>query len=241
MVGHRTRAGRHGFDRIEAAHLPRGIEGVSLAARREVLRVGDRTGTGVQEIRVDREHHVGLGEVVTNLDRIAERGALRHFARTGEGIVDVPFGLGHGRQQLTHQAGEGWRRARTGDDPQAFTLERRQRRPERVDPLDEGFPAADLTQLGDCGLPVRVVEVEHRRLHDRIGGAPAGRMLLVAFDLGRAAHMALRQNTKAVSQIRSGGREKERFAGNDVLGLPDVGHHLLRWLLVAGHEASQRQ
>jgi len=241
VVGHRAGARGDGLDRVEPAHLPGGVDVERLAAGREVARVGDRHRAVVEEVGIDRQHHVGLGEVEADLARRAEGGAHRGVARAVERLVDVPLGERELRQDLSHQPREGRRGDPPGDQPQAVAAHRPESDAQAVHAAHEGVPGADLAELGDRRGAVRIVEVEDRSLDHRVGAAAARRMLLVAFDLGRPAHVALAQHAEAVALVRRGGGEEERLAGDDVLGLAHVGDDLLRRLLVAGHQAGERQ
>src|SRR5512144_483944 len=67
----------------------------------------------------------------------------------------------------------------------------------------------------------------------------ARRVVGVALDLRRAARMALGEEARRVAAERRGGREEERPARNDLLGLPDVRDDALARLLDTAREAGE--
>ncbi len=77
------------------------------------------------------------------------------------------------------------------------------------------------------------------RLREDVGGAEAAGMLGVALDLGRPPFVALDQQAGRHAAERHRGREEQRPAGDDLLGLPDVGDDLLSgWRVQAVTPAS---
>ncbi len=204
VVGHRAGAGGNGLERIEPAHPPRGIEIVRLAAGREVARVGDREGAVVEEVGVDRQHHVGFGEVVAR----ARRGRRRRAApaaspapSSGSSICHLALG----------SSASSWpiRRPKVGELVRPVTIRRpspctgpsaMRRASMRFTKASQVLPRAE---LADRHRAVRIVEVEHRSLDDRVGAAAAGRMQLVAFDLGRPPHVAFRRGRRSRSPGRA--------------------------------------
>ena len=79
---------------------------------------------------------------------------------------------------------------------------------------------------------IRIVETEDRGLREQIGGAAAGRMLGVAFDLRRPPLVALDQHAVPAyppSGIARG--EEQRLAGHVFFGLAHVRNDLLVRLL----------
>ena len=76
---------------------------------------------------------------------------------------------------------------------------------------------------------VGVVEAENRRLREQVGGAAARRVIGVAFDLGRAAFVALDQQAHAGAVDRHRRREEQRLARDELFGLADVREPAPRW------------
>ena len=67
----------------------------------EVGRIAEVSRTALQKVGIQREHHVGLAEIVDWVDRLAERHlrpAPSHVAM--DRLVDVPFCLGQVLQQV---------------------------------------------------------------------------------------------------------------------------------------------
>ena len=106
---------------------------------------------------------------------------------------------------------------------------------------DEAAPRTDAAQFGDGLRAVGVVEGEDRRLREDVGAAAGGRMIGIAFDLGRAALVALDQQAGGDAAERHGGGEEQRLAGHDVLRLPHVRHDQLVGLARAAGDPGQRQ
>ena len=66
-------------------------------------------------------------------------------------------------------------------------------------------------------------------------------MLGIALELGGATQVALRQDALGITPRRPRGGEKERLAGEQLLGLEHIGNDLLSRLLGAGGETRQTE
>ncbi len=106
---------------------------------------------------------------------------------------------------------------------------------------DERRPAAHFGAERDRLCPIRIVEIEDRRLRHDIRGAEAGGMLGITFNLGRSPHMAFDQNRHCCTAEGNCAREVERPPRNDVFRLTDVGDDGFWGLLGAGPDARQRE
>ena len=71
VVGLRAGVGRDALGDVEPGHP--GLRRDDAAPRREVPRVAQLAGTGVEQVGVEREDHVGLVDAVDRLDVLAER------------------------------------------------------------------------------------------------------------------------------------------------------------------------
>ena len=87
---------------------------------------------------------------------------------------------------------------------------------------------------------VRIIQVQNRRLGVQIGSTLACDMLLVAFDLRRAVHVAFDQHRGRIATEFECSRVKQRTSGNEFLRLPDVGNDWLNRLLGACGHSRQR-
>ena len=124
MVGLGAGAAHGRFDHVQPIHPRRcGLlrRGPHAPPGHEVGRVAEVPRTALQEVGIQRQHHVGLAEIVNRVDRFAKR-HLRpvpgHIAV--DRLVDVPFCLGQVFQQgfdLPRRASaRRWFRS-TGADP----------------------------------------------------------------------------------------------------------------------------
>ena len=66
-------------------------------------------------------------------------------------------------------------------------------------------------------------------------------MFGIPFNLGRVPHVAFDQDRLCEAAERDRAGEKQRTAGNHVLGLPNVGDDFLGGLLRAGADAGKRE
>ena len=100
----------------------------------------------------------------------------------------------------------------------------------RAHGADERRPRENLSHVGERLHAIGIVEVEQRRLREDIGGAEAGRVRRVAFDLGRPSFVTLDEQAGRAAAERHRGCVEKRPARNDVLGLSGVRKNLLRGL-----------
>ncbi len=90
------------------------------------------------------------------------------------------------------------------------------------------------------GRAIGIVEIEDRRLGDEVGGAAAGGVLRVAFDLGGAVLVALHEETQRFAATARDGGEVLADPGDRVLGRPRVWKDLLDRTTDAAFEPEQR-
>ena len=238
MIGDRSGRRRRALGDVEAVHHGRRF--VDPAVRGEVPSVTNGTRALEQEVGVEGHDHVGARQVVARRVRRAERGG-----ETASRVVAadrVPAVPGRARivgEQLGDERRLGRAGDRSGQQTQARALLGRLRGHRGRERSAEALPARDASELGDRLRAIGVVEVEHRRLGDRVGGAEARRMLRVALHLGRPSLVALGQDAGRIAADHRRGREEERPSGHDLLGLLDVGNDLLERLARAGGQAGE--
>jgi len=238
VVGERRQAHRHALHRVDAGH--RVAMGVHAPAVREVAGVAHAGRPFTEDVGAERQHHLGLGEVVAGVDRPAE-GALGGGARLvrAGGLPAVPAGLGELAQHPLDQVGEGGRGHRAGEDAQPLAAGQR---PQALAHLaGEGAPGGDPAVVEDLLRAVGIVEGEQRGLGEGVGGAPARRVVRVPLDLGRPPLVALGEHAQRVAGVGARGGEEEGLAGDELLGLPHIGDDLFQRLLGAAGQAGQRQ
>ena len=141
------------------------------------------------------------------------------------------------RQQLRQRRG----RDRARQEPQARSLPGLLTPCRRRHVGEKRAPRLDLTAEGDRLGPIRIVQIEDGRLSDRVGSPETGRMLRVAFDFGRTPHMAFDQDRLRNAGQRDRAGEKQGTAGDDVLGLLDVGNNLFGRLFGARADSGERE
>ena len=198
MVGRGPGVGVGRFGGVEPVHGPRlgrplGGEGSFVG--------GPAGGAAGEEVGVEREDHVGLVEVVDGVHHLA-KGELRPgLGRVlADRLVTVPLGFGEGGEQFLDLTGQAGRADGLGQDPEPGAFPR----PEEVHLLGQpgqevvigkigvGAVAVRLGLKHDLGA-VRVIEAKRGGLSEDVGRAKAGRVVGVAFDLGRPAGVTLDQ------------------------------------------------
>ena len=240
MVGLGRRVGGRALHGVKAQHL---LFQLRTAAARELARVEmkSREARG-EKISIQREHDLGLGEVVHGLHRLPE-GHLR--ARVD--VVAVhrlplnPLGLRVSLQKHLHLRHEGRRGGGTAEHAQPHATLRLERFDHLAQAVQRVRPGVRLAHVQVDLRAVRVIQPEHAGLGVHIGSAQRRRMLRIAFDLGRTAFVALHQQPRAVGAERHRRGVKQRLAQHQVMRLPHVGNDRLQRLPGAGAQPGQRQ
>ena len=241
IVGIRAHEAQAGLERVEARDLLLLRVGVLDAPTpREVAGPLEARGLVAEEVRAERDDDLRLIEPVLRSKRAAEG---HRQARPLGVVVDrlplAPDRLGESRHEallrVAHRRpGERFREHReafaAAAGKAAETLGR-----ERLE-LREAIRADGLALPHREARTGRVVELEHRRLRERVAGALIERMVGVALDLERAAIEALdEQAARDAAQLHRG-RVVDRDAGRAVRRTRRVGND--RRL---GHAAARRK
>ncbi len=222
MIRHRAGEGEGALDRVEAVEVGVLVEG--FAALGEVAGVGERAGLGGEEIGVERNDALGLGEAVEGLHVAAKDGLGGGGGRlVGDGLILGPDCLGQGGLELGDEAGAGGRAGGLGEENE----------PGALGGLglgaDGGEHILDLRGAGGGALDgrgggaVRIVEIEDGSLHEGVGRAAVGGVGRVALELGGATGVRLGQDRDRVAPHRHGRGVVKREAGDDVLDRLAVG------------------
>ncbi len=234
VVGLGGGAGDTRPDGVEAVHrrLRRVAVLVDAPARHEVVDVAQVARPAAEEVGVQGHDHVRLREGVDGVSVLAE-GQLGGLPRcvVAQRLVLVPARLGERLEQLLNllvqrRRDDGFRQqAQAGATALALVGHRPPQRRHAVDGdgAEGGVPRRRLAAGADRLRAVRVVEGQDRRLMKHIGRAEAAGVLGVALDLRRPALVTLDQQTDAYAAERHGGGVEQRPAGDDLLGLADVG------------------
>ena len=112
---------------------------------------------------------------------------------------------------------------RAGEDAQTAALP-----PRRDQRGHESVDAGDVPPRKHRLRPVRIVEIEDAGLDDAVGGAQARRMVGVAFDLDRTAHLVGQQHAVGIAAARDRGCEGPRHAGDKSRRHLDIRNGLFR-------------
>jgi hypothetical protein len=239
-VGARGREVR--LHHVEAAHAVGRL--VQLARQGEAARVAQHARLRLEEVAVERDDDLRLGEVVDHRDRATE-GDAAAFAgvRFADGGVRVEGRLGELRLHRVAEAEEGRADGRLAEEAELRAAVGR----EGLELVAYG--ALELLGLGDDALlavdhadvagAVGIVELEDRRLAAKVAGAAAARVLGVAFELGRAVLVHLGDEADHVAALGPGGAVVVGDARGRVLDLLVVRHHLLDGA-AAGLESGDR-
>ncbi len=236
VIGDGRHADRHALDGVDPGH--RVVVGAHPPTLGEVAGVAHAGRALAEDVGAEGEDHLRLGEVVAGVERPAEgaHGGGARLVRPG-GLPAVPAGLRVRLEQLLDLAGEGRRGHRAGEDAQTAAGAERAHR--LADLADEGAPGAGAAVVQDRLRPLGVVEGEHGGLGVGIGRAEARRMVRVPLDLGRPPLVALGEHAGRVAGVGQRGREVEGLAGDQLLGLADVGDDVLERLLGAAGEPGE--
>ena len=232
--------GDAGFNDVQPVHLGLGgvvFRGPDPAPGREIGHVAQVPRTTPQEIRIERKDPCSLLEVVYGVDILA-KSAARRLADVvrGEGFVLVPPGPGIDLLEILNLGVQGRRHNRFSEQAQPGTsaasrLETGQGAARRGNPLDRqaaqnGVPGRRLPKDGNDLRPVRIVECQDRGLMEEVGGSQAPRMPGIAFDLGRPAQVAFREETDTHAAQGHGGGIEQGPAGHKFFGLLNIGDDL---------------
>jgi hypothetical protein len=235
-----TGVGRRALDRIEPVEL--GAVALDAPPRRERARVLQAAVAGAEKVGVEREDDVRALDGVLRIDVLAEcEPAALPGVVAPEWLPLHPLGLRQPAEQLVHLRAQRGRGDGLAEDTEARPLHRLLRRDDAAHRGDEGVESPDVAKVRDRRRAIRVVEVEDRGLREDVGGAAARGMIRVAFDLRRAALVALHEEADARSRKRHRRRVEERLAGDELLGLAHVRHDLLARLPRARADAGKRE
>jgi hypothetical protein len=226
------------LDRVEPVHRLGAVD--ETAAIDDVLGVAQAAGCVLEQLRVERQDDVGVGEVVAGLDILAER-------RMGAGAGAVarnriehdPLGRRQRLHQLVDLPGQGRRGDGFRQQPEAgaagelLGVDRAGQRRGDIG------PGLDFAAVFDRLRAIRIVERENRRLRVDVRAALDRRMLRIRFDLRRPAFMTLGQHRRREAAVRHGRREIERLARHDLFGLLDVRNDQLFGLARTGRGAGE--
>ena len=255
VIGRGAGDGRRALDGVQPVHGNRG-RGVirpatediiarrllRLATRGEGPRILEPARSPRQKIGVESDDHIGLVQMIDRLHLFAERlPAAGVNGVTCDGLIGMPLRLRELLLQPPELVGQRGRGDRLGQDPQAGALGPRlllaKRQQEGLEPVPGFDPAVTRHHL----RAIRVVEREYRGLSESVGGAQAGRMIGVPFNLGGPSHLALDQDAAGKPIHRDRRAEEQRFTRNDLLGGFHVRHDRLGGLNRAAAQAPQGQ
>ena len=229
MLGLHARGGRRALDRIEPVHAVFRL----LAPRRVVAHelVKSRISCARNEIRIQRNNHIGAAQVILNIHAACEK------CSSERGIVLHQLRL---RPRLLHFAPlprqRGRRDGRAQEVDAGSILGRSNFVAQRLGKLR---PLATLTAIGDVLRAVGIVQVEQRALRIRIGAAMVVGVLRIAVDLDRPELVALDQQRHSARGERMRRGKVHRLAENQILRRLDVGINRLIGLLGATGQARE--
>ena len=199
------------------------------------------TRPAFENVGVERHDDVRLVEVIDGVGVAAEGKAhpLAHIVATG-GFPLVPARAGELRQNLLDLRTERGRgdRLRQEAQPRAIrggSLQCRLQRGQKI------APGRDLAEVTHHLRAIRIVEAEHRCLHERIGRAEARGVIRIALDLRRASHVALDKHAIRVAADRHHGRKENRLAGDEPFRLANVRDNFLCRAVAGGQTAESHR
>ena len=196
--------------------------------------------TIAEEIGVDREDDVSLLDRVLRIDVVAKRQAASLACLMAAHRLPLdPLCLRQACDQLVNLRRERWRGDGFGEQTDAAPLLGLLRVQHGAHGADERAEGPDLTEIGERLRAIGIVEIEDSGLREHVRGAPARRVIGVAFNLGGPAFVRLDEQTQARSAERHGRRVEERLARDDLLRLPNVGNNPLVRLPGAGGDPGQ--
>ena len=225
---------------IQPVHL---IGAIQLPLLRVIARqlVEARELRAAQEIRIERDNHVRLIQVILRVDELAESLLRRRIVVVAVDrvvlrklrlrIILLPL------LPLRRHRRRGHRRAQEVETLPAARLlvrqhaaKRRQKRP----------PVPRLAAIHHVLRPVRIVHIQQRRLRDRVRPAADIGMLRIPIDLNRPVRRTLDQHRHCARRKRKRRGKIIRLAQRQIRRRRDVGINRLIRLLGATRQASQR-
>ena len=233
MIGLGSRGRGRALDHVETTHV-----GVGIALGGEIADVAHvaRESRG-HEIRVERDDGCGLGKIVAGFNGLTED-KLRAFEHVVaiHRLVDMPLRLGiHGEEGL-HLVFESRRRDGLREDANARALQGFLHDEWTAELFGKLGPRRHVTEVCDALGAVGIVHGKDGGLREKVGGAEAGGMQRITFNFCGTAEVTFDKKRLRVSAEREGGGVEHRPAGNDLLGLANVGDDLFeRKPRAAGH------
>ena len=246
IVGIGAHEAQAGLERVEARDLLLLRVGVLDASTlREVTGPLEARGLVAKEVRAERDDHLRLIEPVLRSKRPAEgHRQARPFGVVVDRLPLAPERLGVPRHEpllgVAHRRpGERFREHREAFAAAACESAEALGR-ERLE-LREAVGAGGLALSHREARTRRVVELEHRRLRERVAGALIERMVGVALDLERASVEALDEQAACDPTQLHRGRVVDRDAGRAVRRTRRVGNDRRFGQSAAGRQAHARQ
>ncbi len=240
MIGARPGNRWRALDRVQSADR-RGILS-DVATGRELTGVAEAARHRAQEIAIERHDHVRVVDVISRLDVLAESEARASAEVVSTDWRDlVPARHGHPGNQLFELLSQCRGADGAGEDSQPDAAPAPDRSDRRSQRSGELAPRPDLALVGHRLCPIGVIQRKNRRLGENIRGAKAGRMIGVALDLRRPAHVTLDQHAGRIAIHRHRRCEKQGTTGDRVFRLTHVGHDAFIRLPGARADARQRE
>ena len=200
MIGDAAGVVQRALDGVEPIHLELvrcRVLRPHPAALAVIVGVTQRAGTGEQEVRVQRQDHIRLAEVVVRVDVLVES-ELRPFqhGRAAGRLILIPFRFREMVlvEQFRHLGVQRRRRDVLSQNAQAGALPGFQLVQSAAKGRQRLVPGPRPAAIRQGLRTVRIVQAEDGRLNEQVGGAEAGRMTGIALDLRRTALVALDEN-----------------------------------------------
>ena len=190
MIRHAAGEAEATLHDVEAVH--RVIARLHAAALGELARVQETAGLGVEEIGIEADDALGLGEMVEGLDVATEGGAGGGRGRLVLHRLKLrPDGPGKLGLQLAQQAGPGRGAGLLRKKREAFATVGRGGLAEAGQQRGHLGGRGVHTLDGVLDDAVRIVKVEHGSLGQQRAGATVWGVARVALELGRATLVGL--------------------------------------------------
>ena len=222
--------GRHRFDRVQPVELLGILAPLGVIAHQLVEARIRRAG---KEIRIERDNHIGIGQVVLRGHAALKRRpgnrriVLRKLRLRPRGLRRLPV-----PRQRRRSNG----RAQEIDTSAIFALDKLF--PQSLRKLG---PLAILAAIQDMLRAIRIVQVKQRPLRKRIRRSVVIRVLGIAIHLDGTELIALHQQRHRTRHKRVCRSKIHRLAKNQVFRRLDVGINRLVGLLGATGQSCQRQ